>query len=126
MVALCTTLKLFLLPETSSGVLTAPGEIGIESVYCEVEYSDIDVSTQQKLELPTTTPDYEFQESIRGLQTVEAEESLWRVSGATVNQPALDQGVSVCSRMSVCERVCVRVYVCMCACECMTGLYAPH
>ena len=107
------SLGIFLYSEASSTTLTVPQQVGIDSVYSEVIYSEVEDNTVSPYELPVTRhrapPAYEFQDCKGGLQIVEDERSLRRASGATINQPALDQEVQDC----------VCVCVCVCACMCV-------
>ena len=117
------SLGIFLYSEASSTTLTVPQQVGIDSVYSEVIYSEVEDNTVSPYELPVTRhrapPAYEFQDCKGGLQLqiVEDERSLRRESGATINQPALDQEVQDCVCACVC--ICVCVHTCMCVCVCV-------
>ena len=91
---------------------TASQQSGVESVYSEVLYSEVDSITLSPYEFPVSkrsAPANEVQGSSRGHLIPIAEDQLFlkRASGATINQPALDQEVHAC----VCVCVCVCVYV---------------
>ena len=120
------SLGIFLYSEASSTTLTVPQQVGIDSVYSEVIYSEVEDNTVSPYELPVTRhrapPAYEFQDCKGGLQLqiVEDERSLRRESGATINQPALDQEVQDCVCACVCICVCcINACVCVCACMCV-------
>ena len=80
-------------------------------MYSEVLYSEVEDITPTPYEMPVnkhrTPAHYEFQESKRGLLQIGEEMSLRRASGATINQPVVDQAVCLC------------VCVCVCACACV-------
>ena len=80
------------------------GALGIEAVYSEVLYSEVE-DRANPYEVPTAIQAHssrDFDGNKGGLPAVD-DQSLWRVSAGTINQPALDQ--------EVCVRACVRACV---------------
>ena len=101
---------------------TASQQSGIESVYSEVLYSEVDGITLSPYEFPVSkhsAPAYEVQGSSRGHLIPIADDQLFlkRASGATISQPVLDQEVHAC--VYACT-----LHVCMCVCASCVLVYA--